>query len=80
MTLKCRDKPPGSADRAASGGRSAHGDGAGLDHIGAVCNGECRARILLDEQDAGPLYSNVKMRFQSFFMLITVQPLFFASS
>jgi len=25
-------------------------------------------------------YSNAKTRFQSFFMLITVQPLFFASS
>ena len=25
-------------------------------------------------------YSNAKMRFQSFFMLITVQPFFFASS
>ncbi len=26
------------------------------------------------------IYSNAKMRFQSFFMLITVQPSFFASS
>jgi hypothetical protein len=28
----------------------------------------------------GVIYSNAKMRFQSFFMLITVQPFFLASS
>jgi hypothetical protein len=32
------------------------------------------------QKRTSPPYSNAKMRFQSFFMLITVQPLFFPSS